>query len=502
VLTKKSKIMKTVINIKSTPKMQLALTILSLVMIGLVPLAAQDLGPAPASNGANQPQRTNYNRFSLGLKVTHLYDLKFTSFDLLTTGALANDPKGLNGSKTRFDLAGGLEANYFFSQLFSMDLGYEKGSMTGANEREYYESQVDFLTLGANISLKRAIRTEDYKFVPFARISLARASYDAERRFISDDVVFNTTNGTAIQYGFGLGCRYYFNHKWSAFAMSEFVTSTTDAWDGYDYGSGRDQMLKSSVGLKFAFGRNKHIDQTLAWQDNRVDQIQSKIDAQVNDAVKTINDSVNNTLATYMNRSEVKDSDEDGIVDKFDKCPNVSGLFSNNGCPPIEVQAKEEMKEVAAAAAIDKVSEKNEKSAAVSPVNANSNSGTSKLLNENERYRMKNEIMVEMYAIRFGFNSYQLNAEAYEHLNTVAVILRNNAGYGIKLIGYTDDLGTVEYNKQLAEQRANAVAEYLLSRGINKNRIQIEANGKKNPLDDNATKIGQANNRRVELKLQ
>ena len=495
--------MKAVRNINSTLKMQLALTILSLVMLGLVPLAAQDQGPAPASNGGNQPQRTKYNRFSLGLKVTHLYDLKFTSFDLLTTGALANDPKGLNGSKTRFDLAGGLEANYFFSPLFSMDLGYEKGSMTGANEREYYESQVDFLTLGANISLKRAIRTEDYKFVPFARLSLARASYDAERRFISDDVVFNTTNGTAIQYGFGLGCRYYFNHKWSAFAMSEFVTSTTDAWDGYDYGSGRDQMLKSSVGLKFAFGRNKHIDQTLAWQDNRVDQIQSKIDAQVNDAVKTINDSVNKTLSTYMNRSEVKDTDEDGIVDKFDKCPNVAGLFSNNGCPPVEVQVKEEKKEAAAVAAIEKVSERKDDAAAVSPspVNANGNSGASKSLNEDEKYRMKNEIMVEMYAIRFGFNSYQLNAEAYEHLNTVAVILRNNAGYGIKLIGYTDDLGSVEYNKQLAEQRANAVAEYLYSRGINKNRIKIEANGKANPLDDNTTKIGQANNRRVELRL-
>jgi outer membrane protein OmpA-like peptidoglycan-associated protein len=163
-------------------------------------------------------------------------------------------------------------------------------------------------------------------------------------------------------------------------------------------------------------------------------------------------------------------------------------------------EAKEEKKEQAAVTAIEKVSGEDAKPAISAVTNAIAE-GSSRSLSTDEKYRMKNEIMVEMYAIRFGFNSYQLNAEAYEHLNTVAVILRNNASYSIKLLGYTDDLGSVEYNKQLAEQRANAVAEYLLSRGINKNRIQIEANGKNNPLDDNTTKIGQANNRRVELKL-
>ncbi len=485
----------------STLKMHIAFTILSLVMLGLVPLAAQDPGSAPASTGGTNPVSPKLNRFSLGLKITHLYDLKSTSFDLLTTGALANDPQGLKGSKTRFDLAGGLEANYFFSPLFSMDLGFEKGSMTGANEREYYESQVSFLTLGANISLKRSIRTEDYKFVPFARVSLSRASYDAERRFVSDDVVFNTTNGTTMMYGLGLGCRYYVNQKWSIFVMSEYVAANTDAWDGYDYGSGSDQMIKSSIGLKFAFGKEKHVDQTLAWQDNRVDQMQSRIESQMSTAVKTISDSVNQTLTNYLNRSEVKDSDEDGIVDKFDKCPNVAGLFSNNGCPPVEEIVKEEKKEEAAKAAIEKVGGEDAK-AKVSPItSANSEGSSSRQLSTDEKYRMKNEILVEMYAVRFSHNSYQLNIDAYEHLNTVAVILRNNPSYTIKLQGYTDDLGTVTYNKQLAEQRANAVAEYLYSRGINKSRIQIEANGKENPLDDNSTKIGKANNRRVELKL-
>lgn len=490
--------MKTVNNTYSTPKMQLVCTILSLVMLGLVPLRAQDLGPVPsATGGTNQPGKS-FNRFSLGLKVSHLYDLQFKSFDLLTTGATANDPKGLNGAKTRFDLAAGLEANYFFSPLFSMDLSYEKGSMTGANEREYYESQVDFLTLGVNLSLKRAIKADEYKFVPFARISLSRASYDADRKFVSDDVIFNSTKGTALQYGFGLGARYYINHKWSVYAMSEFVTSTTDAWDGYDYGSGRDQMLKTSIGLKYAFGRNKHVDQTLAWQDHRVDQMQSKIDEQVNTAVKTINDSVNKTLSNYMSRSEVKDSDDDGIVDKFDKCPNVAGLFSNNGCPPAEQAVKQEEKEQQTISAIDKKAAAPATQSANNGGSSNSNGGA---LSVDDKYRLKNEILVEMYAVKFAHNSYQLSAESYDHLNTVAVVMRNNPSYKLKLTGYTDDLGSASYNKKLAEQRAEAVAEYLRSRGIAKDRLVIESNGKDNPLDDNSSKIGKANNRRVEFKL-
>jgi outer membrane protein OmpA-like peptidoglycan-associated protein len=281
--------------------------------------------------------------------------------------------------------------------------------------------------------------------------------------------------------------------------MSEFVTATTDAWDGYDYGSGRDQMLKTSIGLKYAFGRNKHVDQTLAWQDHRVDQMQSKIDEQVNTAVKTINDSVNKTLSNYMSRSEVKDSDDDGIVDKFDKCPNVAGLFANNGCPPVEQVAKQEEKEQQTSNAINKK--------AALPASQSANNGSAPAssggrgLSDEDKYRLKNEILVEMYAIKFAHNSYQLSAEAYDHLNTIAVIMRNNPSYKLKLTGYTDDLGSAAYNLKLAEQRAEAVAEYLRSRGVSKDRLVIESNGKENPLDDNASRIGKANNRRVECKL-
>jgi len=493
------KLNQTMYSINKNFNVKKVLLIAGMSVLGYLPLCAQDKAPVATLETANPGRQTaKLNRFSLGLKVTNLYDLRYTSYDLLTSGVSASDPHGLNGGKTKFDLAAGIDVNYFFSPMFSMDLGYEKGKMTGANKTEYYESSVSFLTLGGNIDLKRSVRTKDYKLVPYARFSVASAKYETERKFILDDAVFNKTSGTAIQLGVGLGLRYHINNNWCLNLMSEFVTTNTDAWDGYDYGTGKDQMIKTSLGLKYAFGGGKHVDRTLAWQDNRVDQLQARIDEQVNAAVKGINDTVDTRFKKIMNTPGNKDSDDDGIVDKFDKCPDVAGLFSNNGCPPIEEVVKEKEKE----ASVDQSIAKTNAPAAVAAVVASGNSGgSSKGLSNEEKYRLKNEILVEMTPIRFDFNSYQLNAKAYEQLNTIAVIMRNNSSYKLSLKGFTDDAGSADYNKKLSEQRANSVAEYLNSRGISKDRIKILAVGKDSPLDDNSSKIGKSNNRRVECKL-
>ncbi|MCG9880060.1 MAG: OmpA family protein [Bacteroidia bacterium] len=462
----------------------------------------------PQSDASKHVYENRLNRFSLGLRISHLYDVKFNAYDLLSTGASANDLHGLNGSKTQFDMGAGIDVNYFFSPIFSMDFGYEQGKMTGANRTEYYESSVNFYSLGFNVSLKRGLRTKDYKFVPFARANVSRASYDSERKLISDDFSLGPkTTGSALMYGFGLGARYYFNKNWSIYLMSEYNTIATDAWDGYDYGSGKEQLIRSSVGIKYAFGRNKHVDQTLAWQDNRVDHLQARLDEQVSQAVKSINDSVNQTLASYLNQPGSKDSDDDGIVDKFDKCPDVAGLFSNNGCPPAEIVQKMDEKQSAVDALLNKVNQDinpslaEPKKGAGNDDNLASTFGSSRL-NDEEKYRLKNELLVEMFPVRFSHNSYQINADAYQHLNTIAVILRNNDSYKLKITGYTDGVGSAEYNKKLGQQRANAVSEYLQSRGISTSRIKIMAAGKDQPLDDNSSKIGKANNRRVEFKLE
>jgi len=69
------------------------------------------------------------------------------------------------------------------------------------------------------------------------------------------------------------------------------------------------------------------------------------------------------------------------------------------------------------------------------------------------------------------------------------------------VIGHTDWVGTDEYNQRLSVRRAESVKAYLVTKGIEKNRIYTEGKGEKQPVADNKTKEGRAKNRRVEIEV-
>lgn len=68
-------------------------------------------------------------------------------------------------------------------------------------------------------------------------------------------------------------------------------------------------------------------------------------------------------------------------------------------------------------------------------------------------------------------------------------------------VGHTDSIGTDAYNQKLSVRRAEAVKAYLVSKGIEKNRVYTEGKGEKQPVADNKTKEGRAKNRRVEIEV-
>ena len=68
-------------------------------------------------------------------------------------------------------------------------------------------------------------------------------------------------------------------------------------------------------------------------------------------------------------------------------------------------------------------------------------------------------------------------------------------------VGHTDSVGTDAYNQKLSVRRAEAVKAYLVSKGIEKNRVYTEGKGEKQPVADNKTKEGRAKNRRVEIEV-
>ncbi len=103
--------------------------------------------------------------------------------------------------------------------------------------------------------------------------------------------------------------------------------------------------------------------------------------------------------------------------------------------------------------------------------------------------------------ITFRTGSADLNAQFFKVLDGVASVARKYDKTIIEIAGHTDNVGGAEFNKQLSQRRANAVAQYLMSRGVAESRIMTVAGGEDHPIASNATEQGRAANRRVEVTL-
>jgi OOP family OmpA-OmpF porin len=146
------------------------------------------------------------------------------------------------------------------------------------------------------------------------------------------------------------------------------------------------------------------------------------------------------------------DSDGDGVPDYLDKCPNTpkGTQVDANGCPVM----KEEFKHFKLSG------------------DANFNSGKADLL-----------------------------PAAYPILDKLAEAMVSNPNYKWSVEGYTDSKGKDAANVKLSERRAQAVVNYLVSKGVSNSVFTIKGFGKANPVADNKTAEGRGKNRRVEIKI-
>lgn len=108
-------------------------------------------------------------------------------------------------------------------------------------------------------------------------------------------------------------------------------------------------------------------------------------------------------------------------------------------------------------------------------------------------------LIVNMPDVLFDFNKYTLKPEAREKLAKVSGILLAYPDLKVQVEGYTDSIGSDEYNQKLSQERADSVRDYLVQQNVSDNNVTAEGFGKSNPVADNATASGRAQNRRVEL---
>ncbi len=116
-------------------------------------------------------------------------------------------------------------------------------------------------------------------------------------------------------------------------------------------------------------------------------------------------------------------------------------------------------------------------------------------------YPIEQNLIIRLHNIFFETNSYKLKPESFVELNKVVHFLKTNPNLEIEVSGHTDSIGTYQYNMQLSEKRARAVADYLIKQGIDPGRLQVKGYGFTRPEASNRTEKGRRLNRRVEIKI-
>ena len=97
----------------------------------------------------------------------------------------------------------------------------------------------------------------------------------------------------------------------------------------------------------------------------------------------------------------------------------------------------------------------------------------------------------------FGFDKYDLSAQARDTLNKQAAWMAANGGVRVTIEGHADERGTREYNLALGERRASAVADYLMTLGVASDRINTISYGKERPENAASNEAAWAENRRA-----
>lgn len=108
-------------------------------------------------------------------------------------------------------------------------------------------------------------------------------------------------------------------------------------------------------------------------------------------------------------------------------------------------------------------------------------------------------LIMNLSDVLFDFGKYTLKPETREKLAKVSGILLTHPDMHLQVEGYTDNVGSDEFNQKLSEQRADSVRDYLISQGISADSITSKGFGKTNPIASNDTAKGRQQNRRVEI---
>ncbi|WP_406826754.1 OmpA family protein [Pedobacter sp. KACC 23697] len=304
----------------------------------------------------------------------------------------------------------------------------------------------------ANFSLN----TENAVLIPYVKAGAGYMSSDSQ---IGSTEVFKDREGwfipTGVGFKFGVAKGINIDLGYDI----NFIKSSPTVKNAYN----ESRFSYSHVGLEFALGNKEEsqLQNYSAVADLRKQSAEES--AELRRALSTAEQNAQRDREQYA--KDLADDDNDGVANKFDKCPGTpSGtVVDGSGCP-IKVQ-REIIKET-------------------------------KVITEEDRKVVRDAIS----NLEFDLGKSTIRSKSYATLNRVAGLLVDK-NFSLKLAGHTDNTGGRELNLRLSKDRAESVKAYLVSQGANASRIEATGYGPDQPIATNKTAAGRQQNRRVEFTL-
>jgi type IX secretion system PorP/SprF family membrane protein len=176
---------------------------------------------------------------------------------------------------------------------------------------------------------------------------------------------------------------------------------------------------------------------------------------------------------------EKVDSDNDGVFDDEDECPNLFGSVAAKGCPDIDNDGVRDSQDLCP-----------------NTIGEMLNNGCP-ILSEKDSSILKKA----MTNLEFDKNSTRITPSSYSYVSNIGKLLLGNKNMVLIISGHTDSDASDEYNYNLSAKRAQSVRNYLSNMGISKSRLIMDFYGESKPLYPNDNDSNMQKNRRVEFNI-
>lgn len=434
--------------------------------------------------------KTNANGDSYTLKHKNKYKLKL-GLSITDIGAInykngEEDVYDITNSVTEddFDNADDIEdfLNSFYT-LTASNTGYKTKLPTALHlTADWSFTKNLFINLNTDLSL---IKKGANNASRIANIASLTPRY--ESRFFSFYVPLSMIENNGFQAGAGL--RLGMLYLGSASVLSVLTSDDTKGADAY-------------IGTKISLKHRKTRDRD---EDGVIDKL---------DACPKVAGPIENNGCPW------GDNDDDGILDNEDACPETAGPIDNKGCPwgdqdgDTVLDNVDACIDVAGPAANNGCPFKDTDADGVLDKDDNCIDIAGTVANKGcpEVVEVKKVVPVVTEAVQQSLNAYaktilfnsgksSIKTESYTVLNDIVKILGEYPTAKFSIEGHTDSAGSDVLNQKLSESRASAVMAFLISNGVASSRLKSTGFGESNPIANNATAAGRAENRRVEINL-